>query len=140
MARDIDITIAPMHELPVGYKARLRELSLGGYEPWGFWSWTFHDGSTWAAIAFEDRKRTAENIIGWAAVTEQIDMLPVVGCYVEKDRRGSGVAEDLIVLLLRNLIRRKVLESGGSVYASTWRWPKYTEIIESAGLHCLDWV
>jgi len=41
--------VARMRDLPVGLRARMRELSLGPIK-WGAWSWTFHDGSCWRRL------------------------------------------------------------------------------------------
>lgn len=128
------LVIGKIHELPVGWRTRLRELTLGPVA-WGIWSWTFHDGSTWAAVLIEDDEPQA-----WAALTLQTDVLPVVGCYVPEARRGRGEGVELVRALLTHLVEHdRVLSRGSAVFASTWRWPKYVELLESVGLRCLEW-
>ena len=93
-----------MDDIPVGLKPRMRELSLGPWEPWGFHPWTFHDGSTWASLAFAGATVKAEQFIGWAGLTMQIDVMPVLGVFVDEGHRGGGRAELLVTGLLRELL------------------------------------
>jgi GNAT superfamily N-acetyltransferase len=127
------ITVSAMRDVPVGLRSRMRELSLGPIA-WGAWSWTFHDGSCWAALAFD-----RDALVGWAALTEETDVLPVVGVYVAETHRGRGLAATLMTTLLRSLLGARVLAPGAQVYNSSWRWSKYAKIIESCGLRSLAW-
>jgi hypothetical protein len=131
--------VAPMRDIPVGLKPRLRELSLGPWEFWGFWGWTHHDGSTWAALGFDGDTTKPERLIGWAALTMQVDVIPVVGCYVAEGARRGGRGELLLVTLLRTLTRQGVLTPGVTIAAATQRWAQYPEIIQSCGLRCVTW-
>lgn len=126
-----------MREIPVGLRHRLRELTIGPVA-WGLWSLTFHDGSTWAALAF-DGAQTPENVVGWAALTQEYDVHPMIGAYVDKSQRGKGTAAMLITSLCRSLIGSHVLAPGDVVVASTWRWGRYEELLEECGLVCRDW-
>lgn len=126
-----------MSEVPVGIKPRLRELTIGPVA-WGTWSLTFHDGSTWCLIAFDD-KETPENAIGWAALTFQYDVLPMVGVFVDEPQRGKGLAGLILSSMLQNAIADEILNRGDTVVASTWRWSNYEEVCESAGLKCQTW-
>lgn len=131
--------LAPMRDIQVGRRIRMRQLSLGSKvgRSWGAWSWTFCDGSTWANIGFSDTAQ--EDMIGWASVTFETDLLPVVACYVRSDCRGHGIACGLVTNLLYFLISEGVLYPGAALFASTQRWPRWTEVVESCGLRCLTW-
>jgi GNAT superfamily N-acetyltransferase len=132
------ITVSRMRDIPVGLRARMRELSLGPIK-WGAWSWTFHDGSCWAALAFDGDVTDHASLVGWAALTMEVDVLPVVGVYVHEAQRGRGVALTLVSSLLNALIAEKVLEPGGKLFNSSWRWSKYAKVIEGCGLRSLKW-
>ncbi len=132
------ITVSRMRDIPVGLRARMRELSLGPIA-WGFWSWTFHDGSCWAALAFDGDETREASLVGWAALTEETDVLPVVGVYVDESHRGRGLATTLMSSLLQALIAEGVLVRGARVFNSSWRWAKYAKVIESCGLRSLAW-
>lgn len=123
----------------MGLKPRLRELTLGPWEAWGFWSWTHHDGSTWAALGFDGDTTKPEALIGWAALTMQVDDLPVVGVYVEEGKRRGGRGELLLTTLLTSLVRQGILYHGATIAASTQRWEQYPKIIGSCGLRCVTW-
>jgi len=128
-----------MADVPVGLKPRMRELTLGAYEPWGFWGWTFHDGSTWAALGFDGDTTRADRLVGWAGLTQQIDVLPVVGVYVAEQHRSGRRAELLVTSLLRYLVAGKILHPGSAIAAATQRWSRYREVVESCGLKCETW-
>ncbi len=132
------ITVSRMRDLPVGLRARMRTLSLGPIA-WGFWSWTFHDGSCWAALAFEGGETSEANLVGWAALTEETDVLPVVGVFVDEAHRGKGLASALMTTLLQGLVSSHVLEKGAAVFNSSWRWSRYDSVIEACGLRSLAW-
>lgn len=138
MKRARTITVARMRDLPVGLRARMRELSLGPIR-WGAWSWTFHDGSCWAALAFDGSESTVESLVGWCALTMEVDVLPVIGVYVDEAQRGRGFALTLVSSLLNALIAEHVLEIGGKIFNSSWRWSKYAATIEACGLRSLKW-
>ena len=126
-----------MSNVPVGFKPRLRELTIGPVA-WGLWSLTFHDGSTWAALAF-DGEAAAENIIGWSALTYEYDALPMVGVYVNPDTRQRGLGSLLLTTLLRSLVASEDLKYGATVVAATERWSRYFDLVESCGLVCQTW-
>ncbi len=126
----------PMRDVPVGWRFSMRKLSLGPIA-WGAWCWTFYDGSTWTAIGFSDADRT--DLIGWAALTMETDVLPVVGVFVREDCRKRGIGRTLVTNLLHFLISDGDLYPGAAVFASTQRWPKWAEVVESCGLRCLTW-
>lgn len=124
-----------MRELPVGYKVQMRELSLGPVA-WGMWSWTFHDGSTRAAVAIDG----SGQVIAWSALSTEVDKLPVVGVFVPEEYRRAGLARRLVQTVLLEGIAANLLEPGAAVFASVWRWSKYPEVIASCGLVCTPWV
>lgn len=132
------ITVARMADIPVGLKPRMRELTIGPVA-WGLWSLTFHDGSTWAAIAY-DGDPCAENMIGWGAVTWEYDALPMIGVYVGEDARQRGVGSLIVTTLLRSLVSSGDLEPGATLVASTARWSKYFELADSCGMSCQEWL
>lgn len=136
--RTVTITVAPMRDIPVGLRARMRTLSLGPIA-WGFWSWTFQDGSCWAALMFDGDATREDALIGWAALTEEMDMLPVVGVFVAEEHRRRGHANALMTTLLQRLVAEGVLGQGDAVFNSSWRWSKYDKVIESCGLRSLAW-
>lgn len=138
MKRARTITVARMRDLPVGIRSRMRELSLGPVK-WGAWSWTFHDGSCWAALAFDGPESTVGALVGWAALTMEVDLLPVVGVYVAESQRGRGVALTLVSSLLNALLAEGVLEPGAKLFNSSWRWSKYAKVIEACGMRSLRW-
>ena len=121
----------------MGYKPRLRELTIGPVS-WGLWSLTFHDGSTYCAIAF-DGNPDADNIVGWGALTYEYDTLPMIGVYVPPDTRARGVGSMILTSMLRSAIASDVLEYGATVVAATERWPKYFELAEECGVRCILW-
>jgi hypothetical protein len=133
------ITVSRMAELPVGLRHKMRQLSLGPYVPWGAWSWTFHDGSCWAALCFSGGETTEDALIGWAALTQEQDVLPVIGVYVDNPHRGYGHATALVVTLLQALLASGELYPGAEVANSAWRFPKYDEIIRGCGLKPVVW-
>jgi len=124
-----------MRELPVGYKTRMRELTLGPIA-WGMWSWTFHDGSTRAAVLVGPDR----DIQAWASLTPEVDLLPVIGVYVPEELRGAGLAAQLVRTLLLDCLATKVLSPGDAIYAATQRWSAYPAVIASCGLVCRPWV
>lgn len=133
----ITVVIGRMAEIPVGWRQRIRELSLGPVA-WGSWSWTFQNGDCWVACAFEGVETNPEAMVGWAAVTKEVDLLPVIGAYVDEGHRGRGLATMLATALLRWLVPVH-LSPGAEVYATTHRWPGWQEVIESCGLQCRQW-
>lgn len=138
MKRARTVVVSRMRDVPVGIRSRMRELSLGPIK-WGAWSWTFHDGSCWAAIAYDGSELTLDSVVGWAALTMEVDLLPVVGVYVEEKQRGRGFALTLVSSLLNALLADGVLSPGATVYNSSWRWSKYAKIIEGCGLRSVKW-
>jgi GNAT superfamily N-acetyltransferase len=114
-------------------RARLRELSLGPVA-WGAWSWTFHDGSCWAAVGYRDQR-----VVGWAAMTREVDARPAVGCFVAESERGRRLGTSLVDLLLKELLERGVLKTGDELFASTWRWDRWPALLERRGLACVPW-
>lgn len=133
------IYVAAMRDVPVGCRPRLRELSLGPWEPWGFWGWTLHDGSTWAALGFEGDTVKPDKLVGWAALTTQVDVIPVVGVYVEPRARRGGRGELLMRALLSALTASGVLRRGDTLAAATQRWDKYPDLLQSCGFRCQTW-
>lgn len=131
--------IAAMRDVPIGCRPRMRELSLGPWEPWGFWGWTLHDGATWAALAFDGDTLRPDRLVGWAALTMQVDLMPVVGVFVAEGHRRGGRAELLMRSLLVALTADGVLHRGCTIAAATGRWAKYPAIIESCGFRCETW-
>ena len=127
------IEIAKMSDLPVGHRQRIRELSLGPIA-WGAWSWTFQDGSCWAAVGFD-----GDEVIGWSACTFEVDMLPVVGAFVAPSWRGRGTGSVLVTTLLRYLGGRRMIAPGAEIFNSTWRFPAYDGLIESCGFKSRRW-
>lgn len=129
------IELARMRDLPVGHRQAIRELSLGPTVAWGSWSWTFQDGSCWAACALQD-----DAIVGWAALTLEVDMLPVLGAYVAESHRKQGIGSMLVTTLLRYLLGKGVLTPGVEIFNSTWRFESYAHLLQSCGLRSRKWM
>lgn len=127
-----------MAEVPIGIRHELRERFTIGPRIDGLWSLTFHDGSTWAIIAY-DGEIGPNKILGWAALTQQLDLHPMIGAFVPESGRGRGLASLLVTTLLRYLLGEKVLAPGDTIFATTSRWAKYFELCESVGLVCEEW-
>lgn len=127
-----------MSSLSPKLRSRMRALSLGPIA-WGFWTWTFHQGDCWAVMVFDGDEELPEKMIGWAAITREMDHLPVIGCYILEQHRKLGVGRAAVVKLLKNLVDTHVLAKGDPIFNSSHRWPKYKEIIESCGLRALHW-
>lgn len=132
------ISVSRMGAIPVGLRAKMRQLSLGPIA-WGFWQWTFHDGSCWAALGHLGGDTTEDSLVGWAALTMEADLLPVVGVYVDPSHRSLGLGTQLVTTLLQSLLSSEVLTKGDAVFNSTWRWPKYDDLIAGCGLRSLPW-
>lgn len=127
-----------MAKIPVGLRVRLRELTIGPVA-WGLWSLTFHDGSTWAALAF-DGEPGPDTIMGWACITQEYDVVPMIGAYVAEAHRRKGVAATLVSSLAWSLLGEGVLNPGDTLVATLSRWPRYVELLEGCGLVCEEWV
>ena len=123
----------------VGYRQRMRELSLGPDIPWGTWSWTFQDGSCWASMAFENGRMTPERMVGWAGLSMEIDKLPVVACFVDESWRRQGIGSSLVTSLLSTLRDTGKLSRRDTIFATTSRWPKFYELVEDCGMACKEW-
>lgn len=128
-----------MADIPPELKSKMRSLSLGPIA-WGFWTWTFHDGSCWAKLIFDGAEDTPENLVGWASLTKETDVLPVIGCFISESHRKTGRGRRLITGLLQDLLKKSVLGQGDAVFNSSQRWSSYKEIIESCGLRPLTWL
>lgn len=131
--------VAAMSRIPVGLRPRMRELSEGPELAWGFWGWTHHDGSTWAAVGFDGATVAPEAMVGWAGLTMQVDVIPVVGVYVDPGFRGDRRGETLLAALLRHAVCSGILHPGSEVAAATGRWSRYPEILANHGLRCRTW-
>lgn len=131
--------IAAMRDVPVGLRPRMRELSEGPDLEWGFYGWTFHDGSTWAALGFDGATVAPERLIGWAGLTMQVDVIPVVGVYVAPESRGGGRGALLLRALLHGVMADGTIPRGAEVAAATGRWSRYSEVLHSCGLRCRTW-
>lgn len=132
--QNLRLELSRMRDLPVGVRARIRELSLGPYQVWGSWSWTFHDGSCWAACLF-----LGEELVAWAAVTLETDVRPVIGTFTAEAHRGKGFAGVVVPAVLNYLLAARVLTPGDEVACSTERWARYPQVIVGCGLRCLTW-
>lgn len=122
-----------MRMVPVGVRQRMRELSLGPVA-WGMWSWTFQDGSCWASYA-----ATGGEVVGWAAISEEVDSLPVVGCYVHNENRGRGLAQALIASTCHLVTDTGRLRTGDELFCAIHRWPRYTTVLAALGLIARPW-
>jgi len=123
-----------MSDVPEEWKPRLRELSLGPYEG-SMVRWTYHDGSTWVALLFESRTPTPRSLVAWSVLTLQEADIPVIGVFVDPERRGLGYATDLVGFILKTskpYIKDKILA------VLSW-WPKYSELIKEAGYEPIEW-
>ena len=127
-----------MAEIPVGLRQKLRELTIGPVA-WGLWSLTFHDGSTWAALAF-DGPQDPEHLVGWACITQEYDVHPMIGAFVLESHRGQGYAPLLVTSLARSLLGEGVLSTGDKIVATLSRWGGYVDLLEGCGLVCEEWV
>lgn len=136
--KPLTIKISAMRDLPVGMRARLRELTIGPVA-WGLWSLTHHDGSTWVAIGFAGDSQDPKNALGWACVTAEYDVLPMLGIYVSEAYRRRGIGAQLGGALLSSLLQSGHINAGSEVYVSLWRWPNYEKLLESLGLRCVEW-
>lgn len=132
------LSVTRMSEVPIGIRQRLRDEYTIGPRVDGLWSLTFHDGSTWAIVAY-DGEVHQDKILGWAALTQQIDIRPMIGAFVPESYRGQGLASLLVTTLLRYLLGERVLSPGDEIVATVSRWRKYYELCESVGLVCLEW-
>ncbi len=126
-----------MAKIPVGLRQKLREFTIGPVA-WGLWSLTFHDGSTWAALAF-DGEMLPENLMGWACITQEYDVHPMIGAYVSESHRRKGIASTVISALTWSLLGDGVLSPGDTVVATLSRWPRYVELLDGCGLVCVEW-
>lgn len=124
-----------MGEVPQRWRARLRRLTVGSEEG-AMVRWSYHDGSTWALVLFEGTTRSPANIAGWAVFTLQEAEHPIIGVYVDPDRRGRGYGTELVMRLLE-LCADKV--PYGEVYAVADWWSKYPELISNAGFAHIEW-
>jgi GNAT superfamily N-acetyltransferase len=131
-----------MEDIPDDWKDQLRDLCLppGKFDPAGgtMYRWTFHDGSTWAFIAFSEPELDSHKIVGWAALTQQEEPHNVIGVYVGSEHRGKGLAKQLISGLL--LACEKVAtDYSNVVIAVSERYSKYASIISAHGFTHKDW-
>ncbi len=124
-----------MGAIPKRWKPRLRQLSMGSEEG-AMVRWSYHDGSTWAAVLFEGHYRDPSAIVGWAVFTLQEAAHPIIGVYVDPKCRGRGYATVLVKRLLEECKDRVPC---GKIYAVADWWPKYTELIADAGFKQLEW-
>ena len=139
-----------MRDVPQSVRRQLRDLSLGRLgdenEPasWGVWSWPFRDGSTWATIAqielpSHDLAPPQRHAVAWAAFTLESDVLPVIGLYVHQSYRGEGLGSQLVRQLLHDMKDLGRLHQGDVVYASTWRYKRYPDLLAEVGARCVAW-
>lgn len=127
------IAVGRMGEMPVGWRQQFRKLSLGPRIEWGAWSWSFQDGSCWVAFAFVGTQPVA-----WAAITKEVDYLPVAAVYVHPAHRGQGLARLCATALVQSLLGTE-LSPGDKVYCASERWSKWGELMEASGLVCVEW-
>lgn len=131
-----------MEAVPLGYRLRLRELTLGWLAD-GLQPMTHHDGgSTWAAMIFDSHAldpRDPRDICSWAGATLQYDGEMMIGVYTDGGCTGRGYGSLAVKALLHHLLAEHALAPGDHVNASTWRWPRYAEIVSSCGLECRPW-
>lgn len=120
--------------LPEGVLSRLRYLT-DGPDNGSMWRWSFHDGSTYACLAYATPECEPWQVIGWACITHQEEPIPVVGAYVAQNERGKGVAPQMVKALLE-YVR---LAEGSRVYAATDRWPRWADLLSDFGLRCERW-
>ena len=128
-----------MPDLAVGYRQRLRELTLGPGTPWGMWQWPLRGGAVWAMIAFWGTDLRTDQMIGWSAVSLEEDLIPVIGCFVAPTYRKRGLATTLVTSVIHSLRGTGVLADGDEVAAVTSRWPMYEDVIAACGLVCKEW-
>lgn len=126
------LTAMKMADVPRHWRARLRELSYGEYAG-GMWQWSYSDGSTWVSIMAEG-KLSPENFVGWAAITKEVEPLPVVGVYVKDERRGLGYAEDLV-----NHLLVMYPQPPGECYAASRYWSEWPRCLSNHGLAHVEW-
>lgn len=124
-----------MADVPQRWRPRLRRLSVGSEEG-AMVRWSYHDGSTWAAVLFEGHRREPNAIVGWGVFTLQEAEHPIVGVYVAPDKRGRGYASKLVTRLLDECGHRV---PHGKIYAVADWWPKYIELFAAAGFEHLEW-
>lgn len=135
MKPEVHVKCCKLGTLPESVKARLRYLT-DGPDGGTMYRWTFHDGSTYCAIAYSAPEMEPWQIVGWACITHQEEPIPVVGAYVSHDWRGNGVAPETVKALLEFV----KLREGSRVYAATDRWPKWTDLLLDFDLRAERWV
>jgi GNAT superfamily N-acetyltransferase len=97
------------------------------------WQWTYATARTYFAVMAEG-KMSPENFVGWAAITKEVEPLPVVGVYVRDDRRGCGYAEDLV-----NHLLHMFPQPPGECYAASRYWSEWPRVLANHGLSHLEW-
>jgi GNAT superfamily N-acetyltransferase len=128
------IVLEKMSDLTEATREMIRHNSLGPHIAWGSWSWSFHTGDCWAAIAYNEDCM----MMGWAAITKETDRCPVMGVYILKDHRKKGLGRIILTALL-NWLTPAILPKDSTIYASTERWPTYFEIAKNCGHRCQLW-
>ena len=118
-----------MSEVAARVKIQMRALSFGPLEG-SMHRWTYHDGSTYAALLFNEG-----GLVGWACLTKQEEPHPVVGVYVSETERGSGKAK----LLLNALLQVYGPPVNTPVYAVAENYKQYPSILEANGYTHLEW-
>lgn len=135
MTAEVEIEVARVGDLPQTVLRRLRALSLGPDQEWGSWSWFFSTGRVWAAVAV----KPGEGVVGWCALNFELDVLPVIGVFVDPDHRSGNLAHELVERLLEVLGALGELDDVRGFFASTERFPEYDELMTSHGFRCLTW-
>lgn len=150
------LSFMKMKDVPSAWRPRLRELSFGP-DAGGMWAWTYQDGSCWVAVlqryeappsdwlvgqsrrqeplSSNDRVQANQHIVAWAALTKEVDSLPVVGCYVAREDRRAGLGK----LVSAHLLQRLDLPLATAVYAVSENWAAWPKILSDLGLVHFEW-
>lgn len=136
------LVVKKIKKFPQEHLAAMRELSFGP-DLGSMWRWTYHDGSTWAAVIYAGEP-SPESIMAWACVTFQEEPYPVLGVYVAREFRGLGLADSALSAILREEVmctysQEAKQTDGNAVYAVSANYSRYPELLARFGFSHLEW-
>ena len=130
----LGIVFMPMRAVPDDWKDRLAELCIPS--DFAMWRWLHQTGECHALLLFEGAELVPRAIIGWACATFEDGPNGVLGVFIDPTRRGLGYASRLVDALVKFV---HPLAESGTLQAVSKRFPRYREIVESAGLEFREW-
>ena len=86
----------------------------------------------------EPKDVAPRHICAWACITCEDMPEPVIGVYVDEARRGRGIAERLVAMLML-LAKQVIPDDTENIYAVSKRWEKYKRLVEAAGYELKEW-